>query len=162
MKQESGLVAVAWLENDVDPEIGFLGLIAHDRDVEGSFPVVRLSDAEAIIAKLRDALSETEAYHKRMVAAKDSEIERLSLYKNLAAEYGLSVFADMSKQSAALKLARELLPSRIPNGFVSFGKFFAEQEDLFADPYNKMSKFKRDYLTRCEEALAAINDALGE
>ena len=42
-------------------------------------------------------------------AAKDAEIERLSLYKNLAAEYGLSVFADLSKQSAALKLAREAL-----------------------------------------------------
>lgn len=65
------------------------------------------------------------------------------------------------KLSAALKLARELLPKRIPNGFVSFGKYYAEQEDLFADPYNKMSKFKRQYLSQCEEALAAI-DALGE
>ena len=65
--------------------------VSDEKPFSDWIPLVRLSDAEAIISQ------------------KDAEIERLSLYKNLAAEYGLSVFADMSKQSAALKLAREAL-----------------------------------------------------
>lgn len=48
---------------------------------------------------------------------------------------------------------KELLPKRIPNGFVSFGKNYAEQEDKFADPYNKMSKFKKQYLEDCAAAM---------
>lgn len=107
MKTESGLVAFCYMSDQY--EVALFSEPPTDPLYNDMFPVVRLSDAEAIIAKLRDALSETEAYHKRMVAAKDSEIERLSLYKNLAAEYGLSVFADLSKQFAALKLAREAL-----------------------------------------------------
>jgi hypothetical protein len=46
---------------------------------------VRLSDAEAIIA------------------TKDAEIEQLTLYKNLADEYGLSVFADLKEQDERIK-----------------------------------------------------------
>ena len=57
--------------------------VSDEKPFSDWIPLVRLSDAEAIIA------------------AKDAEIERLSLYKNLAAEYGLSVFADLAKQSAA-------------------------------------------------------------
>lgn len=88
MKTESGLVAVAWLYYNESGLLKVDHLLPH---TDGAFPVVRLSDAETIIAQ------------------KDAEIERLSLYKNLAAEYGLSVFADLSNQSAALKLAKTAL-----------------------------------------------------
>lgn len=48
-----------------------------------------------------------------------------------------------------------MLPKRIPNGFVSFGKNYAEQEDKFNDPYNPMCKFKRIYLDECAAAIDA-------
>ena len=89
MKTESGLVAVAWIRpGDIGMPDAY---VSDEKPFSDWIPLVRLSDAEAIIAQ------------------KDAEIERLSLYKNLAAEYGLSVFADLSKQSSALKLAREAL-----------------------------------------------------
>jgi hypothetical protein len=59
--------------------------------------------------------------------------------------------ADSQKQ---VILLRELTPKRIPNGFVSFGKYYSEQEDKFNDPYNKMAKFKSKYLSDCEKALS--------
>lgn len=40
------------------------------------------------------------------------------------------------------------------DGFVSLGKFYSEQEDKFNDPYNPMCKFKRKYLSDCEDELA--------
>jgi len=60
--------------------------------------------------------------------------------------------ADSQKQ---VTLLRSLVPKRIPDGFVSFGKYYSEQEDKFNEPYNSMCKFKRKYLSDCEEALAA-------
>ena len=60
--------------------------------------------------------------------------------------------ADCKKREVML---RDLIPKRIPDGFVSFGKYYSEQEDKFNDPYNPMCKFKRKYLSDCEEALAA-------
>ena len=75
MKTESGLVAFCYMSDQY--EVALFSEPPTDPLYNDMFPVVRLSDAEATIAKLRDALSETEAYHKRMVAAKDVEIERL-------------------------------------------------------------------------------------
>ena len=60
-----------------------------------------------------------------------------------------------------IKQLCELVPQRISNGFVSFGKHYAEQEDKFADPFNAMSKFKKMYLAQCEEALA-LSDSTAE
>lgn len=80
----SGLVALAWLDSNADmSDEAFLW----DKDSSTGHveAVVRLSDAEAIIA------------------AKDAEIERLAIYKNLADEYGLSVFADLKEQDERIK-----------------------------------------------------------
>lgn len=61
--------------------------------------------------------------------------------------------ADLHRQ---IKLLRDLIPKRIPDGFVSFGKCYAEQEDKFNDPFaGTMTKFKSNYLSDCERALAA-------
>ena len=144
------------------------GLVAVRIDTDG-YQLVRLSDAEAIIAQQSERIKELESdvdeeahIRDRMAKLLAETAVALKGPEKALHRHGWQDLPDVAaKQSAALKLARELLPSRIPNGFVSFGKCYSEQEDLFADPYNKMSKFKRDYLTRCEEALAAI-DALGE
>ena len=78
----------------------------------------------------------------------------------------------MTDQIAALKAQieqmRELIPHRIPNGFVAFGKYYSEQEDIFANPCNKMSMFKKQYLEKCDAALAtpsptaALDQMMGE
>ena len=52
-------------------------------------------------------------------------------------------------------MLRDLIPKRIPDGFVSFGKYYAEQESIFNPSYKEMTKFKNKYLSDCEEALAA-------
>ena len=120
----SGLVAVAWIApSNYEWPSHFISLT----EIRNGEPLVRLSDAEAIIAKLRDALSETEAYHKRMVAAKDAEIERLKndLADALDMKVGkgptaLSWQADrIEKQSAALKLARDALENHQGNYVLS-------------------------------------------
>ena len=143
----SGLVAVAWRE-ETGYERPFWMFTVDESQTRPNIrkvePLVRLSDAEAIIAQ------------------KDAEIIEQCRLNGMGAERELALLGQIERQSAALKLAKELLPKRIPNGFVSFGKYYAEQEDLFADPYNKMSKFKKSYLTRCEEVLAAINEVIGE
>ena len=76
------------------------------------------------------------------------------------ADEGTLAYIAKLEQQLAVSLAenlrlRELVPKRIPNGFVSFGKWYAEQEDIFADPHNRMSLFKKKYLIACEEALSA-------
>jgi len=55
-------------------------------------------------------------------------------------------------------LLRDLIPKRIPDGFVSFGKYYAEQESIFNPSYKEMTKFKNKYLSDCEEALAIQPD----
>ena len=68
-----------------------------------------ISEAEAKLSECVTSYEKEVAGLTAELDAKDVEIERLALYKNLADEYGLSVFADLKEQSAALKLAREAL-----------------------------------------------------
>ena len=44
-------------------------------------------------------------------------------------------------------MLRDLIPKRIPDGFVSFGKYYAEQESIFNPSYKEMTKFKNKYLS---------------
>ena len=67
------LVTVAWIKNDVDPEVGFIGVIAHDREIEGAYAVVRRSCAESLLAK-RDAT----------IARQAERIERLTVERDEA------------------------------------------------------------------------------
>jgi len=69
-----------------------------------------------------------------------------------------SLQQQLAAEQAYSAQLRELLPKRIPNGFVSFGKYYSEQEDKFNDPYNPMCKFKRKYISDCEDALAANSE----
>ena len=71
------LVTVAWIKNDVDPEVGFIGVIAHDREIEGAYAVVRRSCAESLLAK-RDAT----------IAQQAEEIERLKTEVSVQSYWG--------------------------------------------------------------------------
>ena len=107
--------------------------------------LVRLSDAEAIIA------------------AKDAEIERLAIYKNLADEYGLSVFADLKE----LKDDRDTWKARAEFSFIQRDKQSAAlklaREALFdmQDSYAAVHGWKDSFVIAATTAIAAI-DALGE
>lgn len=57
------------------------------------------------------------------------------------------------REAECLKL-RELLPKRIPNGFISFGKYCSEANSKFAPASDPMSKFKHKWFLDCEEALS--------
>ena len=82
-----GLVAVAHMMQSPDGKcMGFLPF-----EEEGTAPVVRLSDAEAIIAQ------------------KDAEILEQCRINGIGAERELALLGQIERQSAALKLAREAL-----------------------------------------------------
>ncbi len=116
-------------------------ICGHDSyDVDGCVTC----EAATLIESLRQQLASRDAE----VAELNAEIER----KMSAAEFVLKERDQLREQ---VTLLRSLVPKRIPDGFVSFGKYYSEQEDKFNEPYNSMCKFKRKYLSDCEEALAA-------
>ena len=93
----SGLVAVAW---HVRSQFGFTRCFVeieprreHFDLVDTFTPLVRLSDAEAIIA------------------AKDAEILEQCRINGIGAERELALLGQIERQSAALKLARDALES---------------------------------------------------
>jgi len=98
-----------------------------------------------------------------LVAARE-EIERLKAHQCQPVcvfhegESRAALKEQLAQAQAREQSLRELVPKRIPNGFVSLGKNYAESEDKFNDPYNPMCKFKRKYLTECEEALSTPPD----
>ena len=105
-------------------------------------PLCVISDAEAKLSECVTSYEKEVAGLTAELDAKDVEIERLALYKNLADEYGLSVFADLKEQASALKLAREAL--------------FDMQ-----DSYAAIHGWKDSFVIAATTAIAAI-DALGE
>ena len=87
----SGLVAVAWMAADEGGDLEFNTINKFScRRTEGT-PLVRLSDAEAIIAQ------------------KDAEILEQCRINGMGAEREATLLGKVERQSAALKLAREAL-----------------------------------------------------
>ena len=114
-----------------------------------------------------DQINDTDVRYV-LAASRDAEVAELKESLRLACEiregttmgeqrlaYWLQLQSDNDQLREQVTLLRSLVPKRIPNGFVSFGKYYSEQEDKFNEPYNSMCKFKRKYLSDCEEALAA-------
>ena len=83
----TGLVAVAWMMQSPDGRC--MGFVPSEEP--WTFPVVRLSDAEAIIAQ------------------KDAEILEQCRINGMGAEREATLLGKVERQSAALKLAREAL-----------------------------------------------------
>ena len=107
---------------------------------------------------LRQQLSTLKAELKCIGEAIDDPRTDLTMtMSELILEYKQQL-ADSQNQ---VTLLRDLIPKRIPDGFVSFGKYYAEQESIFNPSYKEMTKFKNKYLSDCEEALAATADLDG-
>ena len=87
----SGLVAVAWLSTDCIGERYLC--FSKPRDNDPCETLVRLSDAEAIIAQ------------------KDAEILEQCRINGMGAEREATLLGKVERQSAALKLARQVLMS---------------------------------------------------
>ena len=85
----SGLVAFCYMSDQY--EVALFSEPPTDPLYDDMFPVVRLSDAEAIIAQ------------------KDAEILEQCRINGMGAERELALLGQIERQSAALKLAREAL-----------------------------------------------------
>ena len=89
----SGLVAVAWMVADEDGDLEFNTINKFSCGRTEGTPLVRLSDAEAIIAQ------------------KDAEILEQCRINGMGAEREAALLGKVAQQSAALKLARQVLIS---------------------------------------------------
>ena len=89
----SGLVAVAWMAADEGGDLEFNTINKFSCGRTEGTPLVRLSDAEAIIAQ------------------KDAEILEQCRINGMGAEREATLLGKVERQSAALKLAREVLMS---------------------------------------------------
>lgn len=72
----------------------------------------------------------------------------------------IEVMKELHDEKMRLQQQRDellaLVPQRTAGGFVAFGKYYAEQELVFAPPNDTMAKFKRKYLDQCEAAIAKV------
>ena len=89
----SGLVAVAWMTADEGGDLEFNTINKFSCGRTEGTPLVRLSDAEAIIAQ------------------KDAEILEQCRINGMGAEREATLLGKVERQSAALKLARQALAS---------------------------------------------------
>ena len=116
----SGLVAVAWMAADEGGDLEFNTINKFSCGRTEGTPLVRLSDAEAIIAQ------------------KDAEILEQCRLNGMGAEREATLIGKVAQQSAALKLARQVLMS--------------------VKETSSSTRLRRIV----DEPLAAINEVLGE
>lgn len=102
------LVTVAWIENDVDPEVGFIGVIAHDREIEGSYAVVRRSCAESLLAERDAEIERLQSYREDMYSAGAYAVELRTKFDRQAEQ--LAALAEQCKKMrTALETAQMAL-----------------------------------------------------
>ena len=117
------------------------GLVAVRIDTDG-YPLVRLSDAEAIIAQ------------------KDAEILEQCRINGIGAEREAALLGKVAQQSAALKLARVALGEMqdlIDESYGVYGLHLNGDESPWSE-LEQGGRFER--LITLNEALAAINEVL--
>ena len=138
----SGFVAFCYMSDRY--EVALFSEPPTDPLYDDMFPVVRLSDAEAIIAQ------------------KDAEILEQCRINGMGAERELALLGQIERQSAALKLAREALgevQDLISESHGVYGLHLNGDESPWSE-LEQSGRFER--LTTLPEALAAINEVLGE
>ena len=104
----SGLVAVAWMAADEGGDLEFNTINKFSCGRTEGTPLVRLSDAEAIINDLQTlviAENQRKQQLEAEVAAKDAEIMEQCRINGMGAERDLALLGQIERQSAALKLA---------------------------------------------------------
>ena len=161
----SGLVAVAHMMQSPDGQC--MGSLPFAE--EGTAPVVRLSDADAKLSECVTSYEKEVAGLKAVLDAKDAEIERLKKEATTwlnGSNINQAIIAQQAErikeQSAALKLAREAIAEMqglIEESHGVYGLHMNGDDS----PWNEIEhggRFER--LTTLNEALAAINEVLGE
>ena len=129
----SGLVAVAWMVADEGGDLEFNTINEFSCGRTEGTPLVRLSDAEAIIAQ------------------KDAEILEQCRINGMGAERELALLGQIERQSAALKLARDALQT--------LGQYYAWLNFGECRTYGEHVPIVDMRLADliCKEALAAID-----
>ena len=151
----SGLVAVAWLApSNYEWPSHFFSMT----EIRNGEPLVRLSDAEAIINDLQTlviAENQRKQQLEAEVAAKDAEIMEQCRLNGMGAERELALLGQIERQSAALKLARDALQT--------LGQYYAWLNFGECRTYGEHVPIVDMRLADliCKEALAAI-DSLQE
>ena len=74
-------------------------------------------------------------------------------YRSASLEDTLRLHEKVTELTRQRDEAIALLPRSVPNGFISFGKYYAENRDLFVRKHEAMSKFRIQYLITCEAAI---------
>ncbi len=141
----SGLVAVAWMAADEGGDLEFNTINKFSCGRTEGTPLVRLSDAEAIIAQ------------------KDAEILEQCRLNGMGAERELTLLAKVERQSAALKLAREAFYAI--NAEAKEFMSYENARNNFSDDTDERKAYERAMMKASEltkKALAAINEVLGE
>ena len=151
----SGLVAVAWLApSNYEWPSHFFSMT----EIRNGEPLVRLSDAEAIINDLQTlviAENQRKQQLEAEVAAKDAEIMEQCRLNGMGAERELALLGQIERQSAALKLAKDALQT--------LGQYYAWLNFGECRTYGEHVPIVDMRLADliCKEALAAI-DSLQE
>ena len=104
----SGMEAVAWMAADEGGDLEFNTINKFSCGRTEGTPLVRLSDAEAIINDLQTlviAENQRKQQLEAEVAAKDAEIMEQCRINGMGAERDLALLGQIERQSAALKLA---------------------------------------------------------
>ena len=148
----SELVAVAWLApSNYEWPSHFFSMT----EIRNGEPLVRLSDAEAIINDLQTlviAENQRKQQLEAEVAAKDAEIMEQCRLNGMGAERELALLGQIERQSAALKLARDALQT--------LGQYYAWLNFGECRTYGEHVPIVDMRLADliCKEALAAIDN----
>ena len=152
----SGLVAVAWLApSNYEWPSHFFSMT----EIRNGEPLVRLSDAEAIINDLQTlviAENQRKQQLEAEVAAKDAEIMEQCRINGMGAERELALLGQIERQSAALKLAKDALQT--------LGQYYAWLNFGECRTYGEHVPIVDMRLADliCKEALAVIDALKGE
>ena len=134
----SGFVAVAWMVADEGGDLEFNTINEFSCGRTEGTPLVRLSDAEAIIAQ------------------KDAEILDQCRINGMGAERESALLGKVAQQSAALKMAREALERSSKRDIAQWHNWDFDGDDDGKPP----TQLNDPVLQAQLQALAAINEVL--
>ena len=175
VNSSSGLVAVAWI---APTSYEWPAHFISTSEIRNGEPLVRLSDAEAIISKLSSkdrygvcdecgtpySFDPTDGgticikCQKDKIAQKDAEILEQCRINGMGAERELALLGQIERQSAALKLAREALERSSKRDIAQWHNWDFDGDDDGKPP----TQLNDPVLQAQLQALAAIDALKGE
>jgi hypothetical protein len=91
---------------------------------------------------------------EKKLAEREAEIDSFKESMKAAGAHMRKQSEDLAEREAEIAKLRGLLPTELPNSFISFGKYYSEASTKFAPANDPMSKFKRKWFLECAEALS--------